>query len=92
MHVSVTIHIICMFHVILYFISRDGKQVKLLREIVALAQLDHVHIVRYYHSWKERAPENWQDRQGWEEMRSRFLLASLNRFLEICDLKNYIYV
>lgn len=57
------------------FACRDAKQEKLLREVVALARLDHTHIVRYYHSWKERAPENWQDKEGWQEMRSRFLLV-----------------
>lgn len=55
------------------FDNRDTKQERLLREVVALAHYDHAHIVRYYHSWKERAPENWQDKQGWQGMRSRFL-------------------
>lgn len=37
--------------------SRD----RVMREVKALAQLDHSHIVRYFHAWTECPPYGWQE-------------------------------
>lgn len=36
-----------------------------MREVHALAQLDHPHIVRYFNSWVEKAPPGWDQREEW---------------------------
>nr|VZH98629.1 unnamed protein product [Spirometra erinaceieuropaei] len=45
----------------------DDKS-KFIREVKAMASLDHVGIVRYYRAWLEEPPE------GWQEARDRELL------------------
>ncbi|XP_077284738.1 eukaryotic translation initiation factor 2-alpha kinase-like isoform X2 [Arctopsyche grandis] len=48
-----------------YAIKRiDKKEYELdqiVREVQAQANLDHVNLVRYYHSWLEEPPLNWDD-------------------------------
>uniref|UniRef100_A0A1I7WXN7 Protein kinase domain-containing protein n=1 Tax=Heterorhabditis bacteriophora TaxID=37862 RepID=A0A1I7WXN7_HETBA len=34
---------------------------RVLREVRAMAQLDHPGIIRYYHTWIERPPNSWQE-------------------------------
>lgn len=34
---------------------------RVMREVKALAKLDHPGIVRYYHSWLESPPIGWQE-------------------------------
>ena len=41
-----------------------------MREVRALAQLDHMHIVRYHTSWKERAPDGWSEMKLWSAVQS----------------------
>ena len=36
-----------------------------MREVLALAQLDHPQIVRYFYSWVEQAPPGWDQREEW---------------------------
>lgn len=38
---------------------------KVMREVRALAQLDHPRIVRYFNSWVEMAPAGWNDMEEW---------------------------
>lgn len=33
----------------------------MIREVKALAKLDHVGIVRFYHAWLETPPSGWQE-------------------------------
>ncbi|GMT01602.1 hypothetical protein PENTCL1PPCAC_23776, partial [Pristionchus entomophagus] len=39
---------------------RDGKLHKILREVRAMAKLDHQHIIRYNSTWIEEPPEGFQ--------------------------------
>ena len=38
---------------------------KVMREVRALAQLDHPTIIRYYNSWVEKAPPDWNEIEEW---------------------------
>lgn len=44
---------------------KKSAREKVMREVHALAQLDHANIVRYFHSWVEQAPEGWQTQEQW---------------------------
>ncbi|KJH47565.1 kinase domain protein [Dictyocaulus viviparus] len=59
-----------------------------LREVRAMAKLDHPGIIRYYHTWIERPPYGWQEEQdslmlccmnltGMETMRNRKKVKSV---------------
>lgn len=47
------------------FSIRAFARDKVMREVHALAQLDHFTIVRYFNSWVERAPPGWDQREEW---------------------------
>ena len=40
-------------------LSEEAKE-KMMREVRALAALDHTGIVRYFHAWWEAPPAGWQ--------------------------------
>lgn len=44
---------------------------KVMREVRALAQLDHPRIVRYFNSWVEKAPVGWNDMEEWMPLSRR---------------------
>lgn len=41
-------------------ISQESRD-RVMREVRALAKLDHHHIVRYFHAWTECPPPGWQE-------------------------------
>lgn len=40
---------------------RDESQARVLREVKALAKLDHKNIIRYFSCWKEQPPLGWEE-------------------------------
>ncbi|KAJ8711885.1 hypothetical protein PYW08_008839 [Mythimna loreyi] len=42
---------------------RESKRERVLREVRALAKLDHEHIVRYFNAWVEEPPPSWQQQR-----------------------------
>ncbi|GFO07070.1 eukaryotic translation initiation factor 2-alpha kinase 3-like [Plakobranchus ocellatus] len=51
----------------------DGAKEKVLREVKALAKLDHTGIVRFFHAWVESPPVGWQ-----EERDKQFLPSDMS--------------
>lgn len=47
---------------------RELAREKVMREVKALAKLEHLGIIRYFNAWQESPPEGWQ-----EEMDQRWL-------------------
>lgn len=50
--------------------SKSSKE-KVMREVHALARLDHPRIVRYFHSWVEKAPVGWNEMEEWMPLSRR---------------------
>ena len=49
-----------------HFISSADAKEKVMREVKALAKLDHIGIVRYFHAWLESPPAGWQEERDKE--------------------------
>ena len=58
-----------------------------MREVKALAKLDHIGIVRYFHAWLESPPAGWQEERDKEiEDRLEDCLIFLLGRLHLVDL------
>lgn len=51
--------------------GKKAAREKVMREVRALAQLDHVRIVRYFNSWVEKAPVGWNEMEEWMPLSRR---------------------
>lgn len=49
-------------------ICRELAREKVMREVKALAKLEHQGIIRYFNAWQESPPQGWQ-----EDMDKRWL-------------------
>lgn len=56
------------FHFFVFLSFRELAREKVMREVKALAKLEHPGIIRYFNAWQESPPEGWQ-----EEMDQRLL-------------------
>lgn len=66
-----------------------------MREVRALAKLDHHAIVRYFHSWTEEPPLGWQhnkDSMWMDDFRSDLFQRLLSYFMSyvLCILHCYL--
>ena len=46
----------------LFLCFRELAREKVMREVKALAKLEHPGIVRYFNAWLEAPPEKWQEK------------------------------
>ena len=42
---------------------RQESRDRMMREVKALAKLEHINIVRYFNTWLECPPPGWQEEQ-----------------------------
>ena len=47
-----------------------NEEEKVIREVLALADLHHPNIVEYKDSWMEKAPRNWKEVLPWKHLPS----------------------
>uniref|UniRef100_A0A8D8ZJP0 non-specific serine/threonine protein kinase n=1 Tax=Cacopsylla melanoneura TaxID=428564 RepID=A0A8D8ZJP0_9HEMI len=59
---------------------RQESRDRVMREVKALAKLDHQYIVRYFNAWLECPPDGWQEDQdkAWKDKARDDLLSSLD--------------
>ncbi|KAJ1368774.1 hypothetical protein KIN20_030050 [Parelaphostrongylus tenuis] len=57
-----------------------------LREVRAMAKLDHPGIIRYYHTWIERPPQGWQEEQDCLMLRGMDLKSDIGAALSALEI------
>ncbi|KAK6639093.1 hypothetical protein RUM43_007363 [Polyplax serrata] len=59
---------------------RQESRDRVLREVKALAKLDHHHIVRYFNAWTECPPSGWQEKKDrlWLDTSSELWLSNMS--------------
>lgn len=69
--------------------SMKSARQKVMREVHALAQLDHPKIVRYFHSWLEQAPSSWSELEAWASLSRRepYACAEQSPFPSVAGLQ-----
>lgn len=55
-----------------------------MREVKALANLEHQNIVRYFNSWKEHPPHDWQEHDTKYIPYDSFIFFYFNYVIFIC--------
>lgn len=66
--ITTSVGVFFFFHFFVFLSFRELAREKVMREVKALAKLEHPGIIRYFNAWQESPPEGWQ-----EEMDQRWL-------------------
>lgn len=66
-----------------------------MREVKALAKLEHPGIIRYFNAWQESPPEGWQEEMDQRWLKDTRLLVDtlvFDIFRCVCHLDQLLYI